>query len=376
MNSDDEGDRVTGGDHGDGGGHDGGGVVGHGGGTAPRTRPAALALMGEGTWTHQFDAPRRARLAALAHLPGPMWLERLPAPGDDPTLEEQLAEVQVLLTGWGTGRLDATALALMPQLHTVLHCAGSVRGIVTDDLWLRGVQVSTCADLNAEPVAEFAYAAVVMAARRAPFLAADPRVHLADPARRDRFGPIGTWGLTVGLVGFSRIGCRVAAAVTTRMPAVTCLVSDPYADPAEVAAVGAELVDLDDMLPRLDVLSLHAPALPSTHHLLDAARLRALPDHACVVNTARGTLIDTAALEAECASGRLTAVLDVTDPEPLPASSRLYDLPSVMVTPHIAGSLGAETLLMTDGALDELERVATGAPLQRRLSHEEFTRSA
>ena len=86
--------------------------------------------------------------------------------------------------------------------------------------------------------------------------------------------------------------------------------------------------------------------------------------------------MDTRALEAECVAGRLHAILDVTDPEPLPASSPLYDLPNVMLTPHVAGSLGSETLAMTDGALDELERLVDGRPLARRLRVEDLARIA
>ena len=83
-----------------------------------------------------------------------------------------------------------------------------------------------------------------------------------------------------------------------------------------------------------------------------------MPDGATLINTARGVLVDTAALEREASSGRLFAVLDVTDPEPLPASSVLYDLPNVMLTPHIAGSLGSEARRMSEHTLDELARVA------------------
>ena len=116
--------------------------------------------------------------------------------------------------------------------------------------------------------------------------------------------------------------------------------ADPYADPAEVRAAGGSLVPLPELLPRCDVLTLHVPALPATRHLIGAAELALLRDGATVINTARGAVLDTAALESECATGRLDAILDVTDPEPLPASSLLYDLPNVMITPHIAGSLG------------------------------------
>ena len=128
-----------------------------------------------------------------------------------------------------------------------------------------------------------------------------------------------------------------------------------------MAAAGAQLVTLADALPRADVLSLHAPDLPSTRHMIGAAELAALPAGATFINTARGALVDHAALERACRAG-LHAILDVTDPEPLPRTSVLYELPNVMLTPHVAGSLGAETRLMTASALGELERYAAGLP--------------
>ena len=135
-------------------------------------------------------------------------------------------------------------------------------------------------------------------------------------------------------------------------------------DVETIAAAGATLTALDELLRRVDVLSLHAPELPETRHMIAAAELALLRDGATVVNTARGSLIDTDALIAECVSGRLDAVLDVTEPEPLPVDSPLYRLPNVSITPHIAGSLGSETRRMSDAALDELARWTLDLPLE------------
>jgi phosphoglycerate dehydrogenase-like enzyme len=124
------------------------------------------------------------------------------------------------------------------------------------------------------------------------------------------------------------------------------------------------------------VLTLHVPALPATRHLIGAKELALLRDGATVINTARGSVIDTAALESECVSGRLDAILDVTEPEPLPADSPLYDLPNVMITPHIAGSLGSETRRMSESALDELERYLSGLPPRAPVTADEIAVSA
>ncbi len=332
------------------------------------TAPGVLAVMSRETWADQFDDARRSRLARAARTLGPTWIPRL----DDPAARSVLADVEVLISSWGAGRLSAERLAMMPRLRAVLHCAGSVRPIVSEALWERGILLSSAADANADPVAELTYAAIIMAGKKAPFLAADARAHRSGPADMFRFGPIGNSELTVGIVGMSRIGRRVLDHLVARLEGVTCLVTDPLADAREVEAAGGRLVGLDEMLASVDVLTIHAPELPQTRGMIGAAELGALRDYATVINTARGALVDTAALENECRKGRLNAILDVTDPEPLPPESVLFDLPNVMLTPHIAGSLGAERLRMSDSALDELDRLVAGKPLRHQVHREEL----
>ena len=172
----------------------------------------------------------------------------------------------------------------------------------------------------------------------------------------------------MGVVGFSRIGRLVVERLVANLEGVRVLVSDPYAGPDAVAATGAELLDLHALLPQVDTLTIHAPALPSTAGLIGREELAALPDHATVVNTARGSLLDHDALAAECGSGRLFAVLDVTDPEPLPPDSPLRAMATVLLTPHLAGSLGTEVHRLTDHALDELARWRAGEPVLDRVT--------
>lgn len=319
-------------------------------------RPEVLLVMDPGTFALQFTTPQRTRLQDLADTGRPLYVSEL----DSATARRRLAEAEVLLTSWGAPTLTPELVAAAPNLRAVLHCAGSVRGLVSEAVWDRDLLVTSAADANARPVAEFTLAAIIFAGKRAPFLAATARTR-RDDWSFGALGDLSNRGRTIGIVGFSRIGRRVVELLRV-LETAAVLVADPVADPADVAAAGAEPVGLDELLRRSDVVSLHAPALPATHHLLGAAQLALLRDGATLVNTARGSLVDTAALEAECAAGRLDAVLDVTDPEPLPRTSVLHDLPNVMLTPHVAGSLGSETQRMSDQALDELERYVQGLP--------------
>ncbi|MET8161339.1 hydroxyacid dehydrogenase [Sphaerisporangium sp. NPDC005289] len=335
-----------------------------------RRRPQALLVMDPAHYRVQFHEPQLRRLRELVELGEPVLIDDL----DAARARRRLREVEVLVTSWGCPPLTAERLADAPRLRAVFHCAGTVRSFVTDEVWRRGILVTNAADENAIPVAEFTLAAVIFAGKKAPFLAQDARRHRDDWSYAARRGELSNRGRTVGVVGFSRVGRRVVERL--RDLELDVLVADPYASPAEVRAAGARPVELPELLRRCDVLTLHVPALPSTRHLIGAEELARLRDGVTVINTARGAVLDTAALERECAAGRLDAILDVTDPEPLPAGSVLYDLPNVMITPHVAGSLGAETRRMSESALDEIERYLTGRPPRAAVTPAAFATGA
>jgi phosphoglycerate dehydrogenase-like enzyme len=276
---------------------------------------------------------------------------------DDPAVQASLASVEVLVTGWSCPPLTASVLDAAPRLRAVVHAAGSIKGHVGPEVFARGIAVSSAADANAEPVADFTLAAITLAGKRAFGLARTyAKGHYASFGQRP-----GNDGRVIGVIGASRIGRRVI----TRLLAVgyRVLVADPYLDPVHAAELGAELTTLDDLCRRCDVLTLHAPQLPETHHLIDERRLALLPDGAIVINTARGSLVDTDALARACATGRIDACLDVTDPEPLPAGHPLFGLTNVWITPHLAGVQGSEVRRLGEFAVAEVERFVAGEPL-------------
>lgn len=321
-------------------------------------RPQALLVMRPGTFRVQFGPEQLDRLGALAQLGDPVWVRDL----DSTRARARLAEAEVLLTSWGSPELTAQRLAAAPRLRAVFHCAGSVRPIVSEALWERGIQVTSAAEANATPVAEYTLAAIIFAGKKAHVLAGQSRL---EPLNWQAVGDredLSNYGRVIGIVGFSRTGRQVMDRLRV-LETGEILVTDPYADPVAVARAGGRLVELDELLARAEILSLHLPELPETRHAIGARELALLPDGATVINTARGSVLDTAALERECVGGRLNAILDVTDPDPLPPGSVLASLPNVMVTPHIAGSLGTETRRMSGQALDELERYVRGEAL-------------
>jgi phosphoglycerate dehydrogenase-like enzyme len=321
--------------------------------------------MSEGTFELQFHAEQVDRLRELAVVGEPLRLDDL----DSAAAHAQLAEAEVIVTSWGAPPITTAHLAAAPRLRAILHAAGTVRGLVPDEAWARGIVVTSAADENARPVAEYTLAAIILAGKRAPFLAAEARTRRDRWSFADERGDLSNRGRTIGIVGWSRIGRRTVELLDV-LETDAVLVADPTITADDLVGTDAELVDLPELLRRSDIVSLHAPALPETRHLLGADELALMPDGATLINTARGVLVDTAALEREAASGRLSAILDVTDPEPLPATSVLYDLPNVMITPHIAGSLGSEARRMSDHTLDELERLILGRPVLAPVTRE------
>jgi phosphoglycerate dehydrogenase-like enzyme len=257
----------------------------------------------------------------------------------------------------------------------VFHAAGSVRAHVSEAFWERGILITSAADVNAVPVAEFTLAAILLAGKRALVHVRTSGAPRPPHEGLARHAGVGNYGRTIGIVGFSRTGRRVVDLLRP-FDGLDVVVADPFADRREVEAAGARLSPLAEVLPVADVLSLHAPALPSTRHMIGAAQLAALPDGATLINTARGALVDHDALLAECRAGRLDAILDVTEPEPLPAGSELLRLPNVAVTPHLAGSLGTETGRLIDAALDELEAYTAGRPAAHPVDRAELAWSA
>lgn len=283
-----------------------------------------------------------------------------------------LGRAEILLTGWGCPPLTAEVLAHAPRVRAVVHAAGSVKHHITPACWERGLAVTSAASANAVPVAEYTVAMIVLANKRVFRAAA---TYGSDPdTSPEPLGPEGNYGRRVGIVGASAIGRLVLRML--RPYALDLVVSDPYLDEAGARELGGRLLSLDELVATSDVVSLHAPSLPETRHMIDARRLATMLPGATLINTARGDLVDTDALTGAVLGGRLHAILDVTSPEPLPSDSPLRGHPHVLLTPHVAGSRGTELLRMGELAVSEVERLATGAPPRHAVRRETLARTA
>lgn len=317
------------------------------------------------------DAGRR-RIGAVGRL-----LDEEPlADWSDPRADELLAEADVLLGHWGCPYVDGSVLDRAPKLGLFAYAAGTIKFTVDDAPFRRGVRVTTCADANAEPVAEFTLAAILFANKDVLWRRDRYRDDGLKGFRRRPDVPIGNWDKTIGIVGASLVGRRVIELLGA-FPHLHVALYDPFVTADEAAALGVRKVDsVEELCGTADVVSVHAPDIPATRGMVGRAQLAALRTGATLVNTARGALVDHDALRDELASGRIYAILDVTDPEPLPADDPLRTLPTAFVTPHLAGSEGTELQRLADWAADEIERWATGRPARHGVSLEQLERMA
>jgi len=285
-----------------------------------------------------------------------------------------LAEADVLITGWGCPPIDGTVLDAAPRLRLLAHSAGTVKGHIDREAWHRGVAVTTAAQANGVPVAEYTLAFILLSAK-AVLQSAAHFSRLQDMSAKELLPPtIGNMGSTVGIIGASRVGRRVLELL--RPFSHRILITSPELTDDDARELGGTLVPLDRLLAESDVVSLHAPVLPSTIGMIGREQLAAMKDGATFINTARGLLVDHDALRDEAVSGRITAILDVTHPEPLPPGDPLYRLPNVVLTPHVAGSMGNELPLMGDYTVTEVERFAAGEPLVYPVTLDDLDRMA
>lgn len=266
-----------------------------------------------------------------------LWDDELPPPRAE--LLRAVAGCDGILTLL-TDKVDDELLdAPGPRLLVVSDFAVGYDNVDVPACTRRGIAVGNTPGVLTETTADLAFGLLMAAARR-----------IAEGDRLVRAGGWRTWGplaflgtdvhgATLGIVGFGRIGQAVARRATGFGMTVLYASRHRVAPEVEAAAGGAAFVTLDDLLARSDFVSVHLPLGPATRHFIGPAELARMKPTAILVNTARGPVVDQAALYRALRDGVIAgAALDVTDPEPMPADDPLLTLESCLVVPHIASA--------------------------------------
>lgn len=279
---------------------------------------------------------------------------------------EALADVEVIFATWGMIRFEERHFQAMPRLRAVFYAAGNVKAFAAP-LVERGIVLVSAWQTNAIPVAEMCLSQILLSLRgyfRSVRRYRELRTHAAKAFWRP-----GVNGETVGMLGMGKIGTRLTALL--RDYPLKVIAYDPFLDAERAAALGVESVGLDDVFERSAVVCNHIPDLPDTRSVLGAAQFRSMRDGATFINTGRGAQVvesDLAAVLRERPD--LTALVDVTWPEPPAADAPLWDLPNLVISPHIGGTIGDEVTRLSDTAIAEFEAWAAGRPLRHQVTAE------
>ena len=305
--------------------------------------------------THALPGPADARLRDAG-------FDVVTLDADGPPTREAVLDAVAGATGLVTllsDRVDAALLdAAGPSLRVVANYAVGLDNVDLDACRARGVAVAHTPDVLSDATADMAWALLLAVARR-----------VVEGDALVRSGRWGGWapdqllgtslsGRRFGVVGFGRIGQAAARRATGFGMDVVYAARTPK--PEAEAALGAQHLPLETLLRTADVVSLHTPGTPETHHLIDAAALDAMKPTALLINTARGTVIDEAALVAALRSGAIAgAGLDVFEREPALAAG-LADLPNVVLAPHLGSATTDTRAEMAGMVADAVIAVAAG----------------
>jgi phosphoglycerate dehydrogenase-like enzyme len=278
----------------------------------------------------------------------------------------QLVDLEVIFATWGMPNLSEAQLARMPELGAVFYAAGNVKAFAPRLVDRDIVLVSAWA-INAIPVAEMCLAQVLLSLR-GYFRSVRQYRELRTPAAKAFWRP-GVAGETIGLIGMGHIGTRLRALL--REYPLEVVAHDPMLTAERAKELGVEPVDLQDVFRRSFVVSNHIPDLPWTRGTLTAALFETMRDGATFINTGRGAqVVEADLIRVLQARPDLTALLDVTWPEPPAEDSELWQLPNVVISPHIGGTIGNEVTRLADCAIEEFEAWQSGRPLRYQVTRE------
>ena len=301
----------------------------------------------------------------------PAVIERLKAHSDTDGLQytkkdiltnpERFSYVEYIFSTWGMPSFTEQEIkSCLPRLKCVFYAAGTVQGFARPFLNC-GVKVFSAWAANAVPVAEYTVAQIILAGKDFYCQTRLLSEKNWQGAENRRGGHIGNYRKRIGLIGCGMIGSMVAE----RLKAydLDVLVYDPFLSQEKADNLNLETCSLEEVFRNCSVVSNHLANNDATQKMLKYEHFTSMPLYATFINTGRGAqVVEEDLVKALTARPDLTAVLDVTDPEPSPLDHAFYSLPNCFLTPHIAGSLGGEVVRMAEYMLDEYEKLTAGQP--------------
>jgi len=306
-----------------------------------------------------FGQGRRERIAELTDL-----YPHVITGGNFDQHAAALSDVEVIFATWGIPRFSESHFSAMPNLKAVFYAAGNVRSFA-DPLVERGVVLVGAWDINAIPVAEMCLSQILLSLRG--YFRAVRRYEDIKTGVAKTFPRSGVFGETVGLIGLGKIGTRVRNLLSDYP--IKVIVHDPFLTESRAQELDVESVSLEQVFERSLVVSNHIPDLESTAGTLNATHFKVMREGATFINSGRGAqVVEQDLIRVFSARPDLTALLDVTLPEPPGANSLLWKMTNVAISPHVGGTIGDEVVRLADCVIDEFENWSDGRPLQYEIT--------
>lgn len=278
----------------------------------------------------------------------------------------------VIVTSWDSPKIDGAILKACPALKAVIHGAGSIKPILSDEFIARKIRITNSAVAIGEGVAESALGFAISACKGFYQLNADTASGLWQENIKTTVTDF--YDITVGVISGGYVGRHMVKLLKNFH--VDVLLYDPILTKEQIAQIGAEKVELNELLSRSDVVSIHAPAILATENMLNKNNLCLLKDGAVLINTARGTIVNEADLIEELKTGRIFACLDVTNPEPPAKDNELRGMKNVVLTPHIAGTSTNGLRRVALHVCEEIERLINGEKMRTEVNLDDLAKMA
>lgn len=276
-------------------------------------------------------------------------------PLSDKELGESLEDIDVVFTGWGIQRFDEEILSRANKLKVIAHTGGSIAPLQSEALAKSGIIMLSGNKLYAESVAEGALCYMLLAQRKlVEYINETAELGWEQKYRWKK----GLWKKTIGLVGFGMIAQNLARMLQPFD--VKLKIYSSYLSAEEAAKYNAEICSLEELFETCDIISVHSGLNEKNYHLIDQSCLSRMKEDALLVNTARGAVINEEDLIQELRKGRINAILDVYEKEPLPMDSGLRGLPNAILVPHQGGPTTDVREMVTLALAEDIRRYAAG----------------
>ncbi|MCQ2396070.1 MAG: hydroxyacid dehydrogenase [Lentisphaeria bacterium] len=302
-----------------------------------------------------YTDEQKARIASISELAYPQLLSTKDIDSVD------LSDVEVIFSTWGMPSLTAEQLDRMPKLRAVFYAAGATNHFAPQ-LLERGILVSSAWRANGVPVAEFALAQIILSLKH--YFRDNRNYNAPEKHHEYPYGP-GSYGETVALVGNGAVSTHLKKLLNAVL--TVNVIQIPTKDPNLREKIA-------EAFKSAYVVSNHLPNLPETENIFSEELFRSMRKNATFINTGRGAQVDEAGMIRALKDRKdLTALPDVTYPEPPVAGSPLYTMPNVHLSSHLAGSLNDETHRMAETEIEEFIRFTKGLPLENLVSAEDVS---